>query len=221
MLLKGRAARWRRHRFAVGITIVALGVCGVAVGVSLSAPVSGTRAVRTTTTAAAPKASASGANVLAVQKTVVRKQMPDPVRISIPAIGVNARVIALGLNSDDTMQVPTNYADTGWFQPGPEPGEVGPAIIVGHLNSKRGPAVFQRLSELRVGQVITVHLKGGSVVRFRADSMIRVAKDHFPTKRVYARTKQPTLRLVTCAGPFDPVTGHHADNYIVFASLVR
>jgi sortase (surface protein transpeptidase) len=147
--------------------------------------------------------------------------MPIPVRISIPAIGVNARVIPLGLNRDRTIQVPRNFGDTGWFRPGPEPGEQGAAVIVGHLASRSGPGVFYRLRHLPVGGVIRVHLKGGGTVRFMARSMVRVPKNRFPTKRVYAHTKMPTLRLVTCAGRLNPSTGHHDDNYIVFASIDR
>jgi LPXTG-site transpeptidase (sortase) family protein len=147
--------------------------------------------------------------------------MPIPVRIVIPAIGVDARVVRLGLNADQTMQVPTNLTDTGWFQPGPEPGEQGAAVIVGHLNSRSGPGVFTRLSELKAGDVIRVRLQNGSTVRFVAESMMRVAKSRFPTNLVYARTAKPTLRLITCAGKLNQVTGHHYDNYIVFASLLR
>jgi len=152
--------------------------------------------------------------------TTARRQMPNPVRIVIPAIGVDASVIPLGLNPDRTMQVPSNLADTGWFAPGPEPGEQGAAVIVGHLNSKQGPGVFANLSRLKPGGAITVYLQGGSKVRFVARSMLRVAKSRFPTDLVYATTAQPTLRLITCAGALNPVTGHHADNYIVFASVL-
>jgi sortase (surface protein transpeptidase) len=147
------------------------------------------------------------------------RQLPDPVRISIPAIGVDARVIPLGLNRDHTIQVPKNLADTGWFRPGPEPGEQGAAVIVGHLAARSGPGVFLHLRNLRPGGVITIHLRNGSVVRFVARSMIRVSKSRFPTRRVYARTSKPTLRLITCAGSLNPRTGRHSDNYIVFASL--
>ena len=146
--------------------------------------------------------------------------MPDPVRIDIPAIGVHARVVPLGLNPDRTMQVPTNLAETGWFRPGPEPGEQGAAVIVGHLAARSGPGVFLHLSQLRPGNVITIHVRGGATVRFVARSMIRVSKSRFPTRRVYAGTAKPTLRLITCAGKLDPVTGHHPDNYIVFASFL-
>ena len=147
--------------------------------------------------------------------------MPDPVRIVIPSIGVNARVIRLGLNPDETIEVPTNLADAGWFEPGPEPGERGSAVIVGHLESLAGPGVFDRLKELRVGQTISIHLWDGSIIRYVADSMIRVPKSKFPTDRVYAQTKQPTLRLITCAGAMNSASGYHPDNYIVFASLAR
>jgi len=145
--------------------------------------------------------------------------MPNPVAISIPAIGVDAPVIRLGLNPDQTIEVPQDFADTGWFEPGPEPGEQGSAVIVGHLESLAGPGVFHRLRELRAGQVITIRLQDGSTVRYVADSMTRVTKNRFPTDRVYAQTKLPTLRLVTCAGDMNPSTGYHPDNYIVFASL--
>jgi sortase (surface protein transpeptidase) len=188
----------------VGMTS-ALGLVGVAVGVSLSARVPDTQA----------------ASPLAAPKAVTRKQMPDPVRIVIPAIGVNARVIPLGLNRDQTIQVPANAADTGWFRPGPEPGEQGAAVIVGHVATRSGPAVFYRLRRLRVGQVITIRLRDGSTVRYVARSMITVLKTRFPTNRVYARTTQPTLRLITCAGKLNTSTGHHPENYIVFASIVR
>jgi sortase (surface protein transpeptidase) len=150
-----------------------------------------------------------------------RNQLPDPVRIVIPAIGVNAPIIPLGLNRDQTMQVPRNRRDAGWFRPGPEPGEAGPAVIVGHLATVSGPGVFARLSGLRRGALIQVRLRGGATVIFVAKSMIRVAKTSFPTRRVYGRTARPTLRLVTCAGRFNPLTGHHTDNYIVFASLLK
>jgi sortase (surface protein transpeptidase) len=151
----------------------------------------------------------------------MRKQLRNPVRIVIPSIGVDARIVPLGLNRDRTMQVPTNRADAGWFRPGPEPGEVGAAVIVGHLATTGGSGVFARLARLKRGGLIKVQVKGGPTLRFVATSMIRVAKSRFPTRRVYAKTARPTLRLITCAGRLNRATGHHADNYIVFAALVR
>jgi LPXTG-site transpeptidase (sortase) family protein len=147
--------------------------------------------------------------------------MPRPVRIVIPSIHVSARVIPLGLNPDRTLEVPADLADTGWFTEGPEPGERGAAVIVGHVASRSGPGVFLHLRDLRAGRMIRIHLEDGTVVRYVATSSITVPKNRFPTRLVYAQTRRPTLRLITCSGELDPSTGRHPDNYIVFASLTE
>jgi LPXTG-site transpeptidase (sortase) family protein len=140
-----------------------------------------------------------------------------PRRVEIPAIGVSAPVIALGLRRDGTLEVPRDYGDTGWWTGGPEPGERGAAVIAGHVDSKSGPAVFHRLDELERGDEIRVHRRDGSVGRFVVRGSERHPKARFPTRRVYGRTPGPTLRLVTCSGDFDTATGHYTDNTIVFA----
>lgn len=207
-----RAKSWsRRRRLVVGVTVLASGVFGTAVGVSLSARAPDRRAEEIVEASKAPQ----------IREGTTRKQMPRPIGIVIPAIGLSAPVAPLGLNRDRTLQVPTDFGDTGWFQGGPEPGETGAAVIVGHVASRRGPAVFYRLRKLRAGDVITIRLQDRSVVRYVMTSAVRVRKSRFPTKLVYARTRQPTLRLITCAGILNPATGHHPDNYIVFASIVR
>ena len=211
--------RVRKFRLVVAVAAVGLFAAAFGVGMAARTPDSGLEAI-----AQAPKTPSPEETREPTRRTAVsapRRHLPVPVRISIPAIGVNARVIRLGLNADRTIEVPTNFAETGWFQPGPEPGEQGAAVIVGHVASRRGPAVFYRLRELRIGGVIKVRLKNGTTVRFVARSTMRVPKSRFPTKLVYARTTRPTLRLITCAGKLNPSTGHHPDNYIVFASLVR
>ena len=149
----------------------------------------------------------------------VRIQMPPPKRIEIPAIAVSAPVIPLGLNPDRTLEVPEDFDETGWFTGGPEPGERGAAVIVGHVDSKDGPAVFYRLRALRPGDVIEVTLVDRSQVRYRVTSSLVVRKSRFPSDLVYARTRRATLRLITCDGPFNRSTGHYRDNYIVFARL--
>jgi sortase (surface protein transpeptidase) len=148
------------------------------------------------------------------------KQMPRPTRIVISAIGVNAPMIKLGRNSDGTAEVPSNFADAGWFEPGPEPGEVGAAVILGHVDSKSGPGVFYRLPALRRGDRIRVVLRNGKTLQFVVTGMMQASKNRFPTKLVYRKTPRSTLRLVTCGGAFDTSSGHYLDNYIVFAWLV-
>jgi sortase (surface protein transpeptidase) len=154
------------------------------------------------------------------RKPAIRKQLPRPARIVIPAIGVSAPVVPLGLNADHTLQVPTTFSDAGWFEPGPEPGEVGSALIVGHVDSHDGPGVFYRLRALRRGDRITVVLATGRRLAFVVTSSRDVAKLSFPTSLVYRRTSRPTLRLVTCGGRFDQATHHYLSNHIVFAWLL-
>lgn len=145
----------------------------------------------------------------------------DPERIIISAIGVDAKVIELGLNPDGTLEVPTNYAEAGWWTGGSQPGETGSAVIVGHVDSKTDPAVFYDLQLLKSGDLIQVADKNGRVVNFKVERLKQVPKDNFPTKEVYDMTSSPTLRLVTCGGKFNRSSGHYLDNVIVFASVVE
>jgi Sortase domain len=211
------AGRQRRGWFAA-LTLVSL---ALAIG---AFAVAGTRAreahgAPSQTQRLLPLPDASAVAGVASHVTARGRQMPRPVRIVIPAIGVRAPVIPLHLKRDRTLQVPAVWSQAGWFVGGPEPGEEGPAVIVGHVDSKSGPAVFYRLRALRRGDVIKVVLKNKHTVRFTVQSMRRVPKRHFPTKLVYGRTKTPTLRLITCDGWFNSSTGHYVDNFVVFASL--
>jgi Sortase domain len=151
---------------------------------------------------------------------VVDREAARPRRIEIPAIGVSAAVGQLRLAPDGTMQTPDHFEDTGWFEPGREPGERGPAVVVGHVDSTHGPAVFYRLRDLRRGNLIRIRRADGSVVRFRVEGLERWPKAEFPSRRVFGRTRISALRLVTCSGDFDSSTGHYVDNTIVYAARV-
>ena len=142
-----------------------------------------------------------------------------PVRIRIDAIGATAPIDPLGLNPDGTLQAPADYGRAGYYTGRPNPGAVGPAIIVAHVDSKTGPAVFYRLRDLTPGDEVTVTRADGSEVVFLVDRLERHPKDAFPTDAVYGPTPDATLRLITCAGSFDRSSGHYRDNLIVFASL--
>jgi sortase (surface protein transpeptidase) len=140
--------------------------------------------------------------------------------VSIPAVGVAARLVRLGLNSDGTLEVPSDYAVAGWYRLGPKPGQIGAAIIVGHVDSTAGPAVFYRLGEVVPGDVVRVASPNRPPLRFRVYAVREYPKAAFPTRQVYGQTTTPELRLITCGGLFDPATGHYRDNVVVFARLV-
>jgi hypothetical protein len=139
-----------------------------------------------------------------------------PVSIAIPAVGIDAPVVPVGLRADRTMEVP-EVDLAGWYEPGPRPGEAGPAVIVGHVDSRHGPAVFSRLGELRQGDRIAVGQQGGAARSFLVERVERSPKEALPVGRIWDRTRQPVLRLITCGGSFDRSTGHYRDNVIVYA----
>ena len=142
---------------------------------------------------------------------------PYPLRVRIPEIGVDADVIDLGLNTDGTLEVPTDFEQTGWYTGRSAPGEPGPSVVVGHVDSYSWPAVFYRLSDLEVGHTIEIERSDGLVALYRVSGQELVLKDEFPTERVYADTAEPTLRLVTCGGDFDRSAKSYQGNLIVFA----
>ena len=144
-----------------------------------------------------------------------------PVRLRIPAIGVNAPVTEVGLNSNDTVQVPPldNHNLAGWYKYGPAPGQKGPSVILGHVDSVTGASVFFDLKDLRKGDKIYVKLTDGKTATFVVDGLQRVSKTAFPTKDVYGTLGYAGLRLITCGGAFDATTGHYEDNIIVYAHL--
>jgi sortase family protein len=151
---------------------------------------------------------------------IVDREAAPPRRIRIPAIGVSAPVVALGLNPDGTMQTPESVSVAGWYRPWREPGERGAAVITGHVDSVSGPGVFYRLRDLRRDDLIRIKRADGSVVAFRIEGLERWPKVEFPTQRVFRPTRISTLRLVTCSGNFDTSTGHYVDNTIVYAARV-
>lgn len=141
----------------------------------------------------------------------------EPTRIRIPSIGVDARLVPLGLNTDGTLEVP-RFEDAGWYAKGPRPGEVGPAVVAAHLDSMTGPAVFYRLRELTQGAAVFVDYRD-AVVTFVVRTSESFSKTRFPTGQVYGPTAAPELRLISCDGKYDRKTHTYASNLIVWAGL--
>jgi hypothetical protein len=146
-----------------------------------------------------------------------------PEWIRIPSIHVNARLVKIGMDSWGALRPPplNRPALAGWYAMGRSPGEIGSAVVAGHVDSRTGPAVFYRLKFLHPGARILVDRRDGSTAVFRVQTVIRVPKTAFPAKKVYGDVPYAGLRIITCGGVFDRATGHYRDNVIVFARLQR
>lgn len=144
-----------------------------------------------------------------------------PTRVDIPAIGVSSGLEDLHRGAAGELDPPKDWDSAGWFSDGIVPGQVGPAVIAGHVDSPTSAAVFFRLDELVPGDRITVTMSDGTDRVFQVQRSERAAKSAFPTSDVYGTSPTPALRLITCDGTFDTATGHYTDNLIVFATLVH
>ncbi len=151
-------------------------------------------------------------------RSVPLAQHIPPVEVAVPAIAVRSALVGLRLNTDGTLQVPTDYATAGWYSQGPAPGDAGqPAVIVGHVDSTNGPAIFFRLRQLRAGDAVLIRRADGNAVRFVVYRTTQYAKDNFPAAQVYAPTPDAELRLITCTGTFNRAAGSYLDNFVVYA----
>ena len=169
-----------------------------------------------TPSAAAPRITPAPAKkVVAVADPMPRSV---PTRLRIPAIGVDSNLMALGLKSDGTLQTPPGAFPAGWFTEAPTPGELGPAIIVGHVRYNT-PGVFARLTDLRRADEIDVRREDGTTASFRVTRLEHFAKSQFPTQMVYGNLDHAGLRLITCGG-LDASTNEFKENVVVFADLV-
>lgn len=220
----------------VGAAVLLLvgGIVAVVLGFSAATPAGpppGSAGIAAPAAMATPTPSASASSSMAMPSptsTPATAAVPVldrsvPTRIEIPAIGVDSSLMQLGLEKDGTIEVPPydKNAPAGWYRGSPTPGQLGPSVILGHVDTfKAGPVVFYRLSQLHKGNHVTVHRKDGSSARFVVDRVENVPKAGFPTLKVYGNTDRPELRLITCGGEFNPKTRDYEANTVVFAHLL-
>ena len=198
------ADRWSRRAAAVLATLVAaIGVAGC-----------GSDAEPT----AAPGGAARGE-----QSQHAAMAESRPTWIEVPSIGAKSSLVPLGLNEDRTVEIPpvSKPMQAGWYKHGPTPGELGPAVILGHVDGSGQKGIFYRLREVKQGAEIRVGREDGSVAAFAVDRVEQVPKKEFPTDKVYGDTDDPEVRLITCGGEFDKAARSYRDNIIVYAKLVR
>jgi hypothetical protein len=203
-----RRVAWRPGRMGtLALVAIAIALTGCSTGSTGSSDASAS-------SASAPSSVAPSGNQPA---TMARSA---PVRVRIPSIAVDSGLMDLGLRPDGTLEVPPAGFPAGWFTGAPTPGELGPAIIAGHVDWGGQPGVFYRLRDLKVGDEVTVGRKDGSTALFRVTAVERFSKQDFPTDRVYGAIDYAGLRLITCGGAFDTRARSYVDNIIAFGELV-
>jgi sortase (surface protein transpeptidase) len=212
-----RRARWWAAVAGAGLAAVIAGTGGL---VLTRHGTPGLRPAPAARVAAEPSFPAPTAPIVAPPQTAPPPPPPAPAVLSIPEIGVRTRLITLGLTRQGAVQVPPTTSVAGWYTGSPRPGAVGPAIILGHIDSYRGPGVFFRLAGLSAGDPVYVRRSDGSTVGFRVTAVKSYLKDRFPTQAVYGPTPDSELRLITCGGAYDPATGHYLSNVVVYATEV-
>jgi LPXTG-site transpeptidase (sortase) family protein len=208
------------NRWAFGTALAAILVCAGGAAVATFGYFDVTPAVAGATYTPATVKTTAPVLTQDPQAKPMAYSVPETVRI--PAIGVDAPVMKVGLLSDGTVQTPPldEHNITGWYRYGPTPGERGRSVILGHVDSDTGTSVFYDLKDLHAGAKVYVTLADKKVATFAVDGVQKVSKDAFPTASVYGRSSTPSLRLITCGGAFDEATGHYLYNIIVYAHLV-
>ena len=156
--------------------------------------------------------------VVAVRTAVARAPLPTDLRVA--RLGIASPLVSLGKTRRGTLEVPADYGRAGWYTGSARPGDAGPTVLVGHVDSKDGPGIFYRLRDVQRGDVVQVVRADRSVASFRVTRTLQVSKARFPTRQVYGSTGTAGLRLITCGGQFDRASGHYLSNTIVFASYV-
>ena len=142
-----------------------------------------------------------------------------PTRIQIPAIGIDAPLVRLGLDRDGAIEVPSDFNRPGWYRRGPAPWDDGAAVILGHLDSYTGPAVFWRLPSLHPGDKILISREDGSQLTFAVQRTVKYSVDAFPSFDVYGVTPRPELRLITCGSTYSASRRQYLSNVVIFAAL--
>ncbi|MFC3500485.1 class F sortase [Micromonospora krabiensis] len=216
---RGPAIRRHRDRRAPAAALVALGAAvGLAAGTGVGLAGTEPPPAATWQPGCADGCASTGPTTGPSAGPAAARPAPTgaPTRVRVPRIDVDSRLTVLGLDRAGALVPPADFDVAGWYGGGPAPGDTGPAVLAGHLDSRRGPAVFARLGELRPGDTVEVW-RGGQRLTFRVTGSLRTRKDAFPTAAVYGPTPGPELRLITCGGDFDRRRGHYRDNVVVFA----
>ncbi|MFI1385660.1 class F sortase [Embleya sp. NPDC020886] len=209
----------RRLLLAAAVAVLICGIVLAVMGYRAQRPPAAATAAPKVMSTAAPSPTDTAPAAPAVEGPLLARS--EPAAIDIAEIGLHAPLTAVGLDAAGAVQVPPPDPErrAGWYDQGPTPGELGPAVLVGHLDSTTGPAVFYDVGTVRVGGTVEIRRADRSIAVFTVDTVERFAKSDFPTQRVYGDLNRAELRVITCGGDYDPEQGGYQDNTVLFAHL--
>jgi hypothetical protein len=195
----------------LAVLVVLFGIFATGLGVESVTPA---RVLPTWIASGSGRPPARGATVLTESR---------PVGITIPSLNVRAVVNTVGLAPDGTIDVPPldRAQEAGWYDQSPTPGEKGSSVIVGHVDTSSGPAVFHELSRMRPGDAVEVTREDRTIAVFQVEKLERFDKSHLPADQVYGDFSKPNLRVITCGGQWVGGQTGYAENVVVFANLVE
>jgi len=197
-----------------------------AAGVLLLAAIAGTVAIswkNGTLPAAKESIVAAARSVFSLEEKVphaVPLSESEPVRLRIPDIFIDTNFVPLGLQDNGEIEIPEGYTEVGWYTYGPTPGEIGPSVVLGHVDSYQGPGVFLFLGQLKEGNLVYVDRKDGTTATFRVTGLERYNRDEFPTQKVYGNLDYAGIRLITCSGTYNHETLEYDRVLVVYGELV-
>ncbi|HUY43787.1 MAG TPA: class F sortase [Acidimicrobiales bacterium] len=206
-------------RNIIAITVLTVVAMMVFVGMRISSsPAALSTTTTTTKTTMVKTTKAVVAPPMAGVLPLIR--VSSPRTVSIPALGVRASIVKLGLTANHQVQVPKTTTVVGWYKLGPAPGQIGSSVLLAHVDSTTGPGVFFYLKNLQAGNLVNVTLANGTVTHFRVEKVVEYSKTAFPDRLVYGNHRSRELQLVTCGGAFDRSTGSYESNVVVFTKYV-
>jgi len=193
----------------LGIAMLALGICGIVIS------------LQPFITTISPNQKIDIINK-STEKVVIKPkslQRSIPINLSVDSIGLNTRLTTTTKNEKGELVVPERFDIAAWYDLSPTPGEIGPSVIVGHLTGYWGGAVFENLHLIPVGETVIIERADRSTANFKVDAVREFSQENFPTNEVYGNTKDAQLRLITCGGAYNYLTGKYSMNTVVYATL--
>jgi hypothetical protein len=145
--------------------------------------------------------------------------IPRPVRVQVEGTGIDLEVIPGGVEENGAMALPDNHYQAAWYRYGPAPGaDEGSSVLAAHVDSRTEQLPIAGLKDVAEGTILTVTREDGSVLRYATEGVENIAKRSLDGHRLFDRTGEPRLKLVTCGGEWLEAQDDYEDNVVLTAA---